>query len=58
MNGKEDCNVLDKTQLITDLLMLFLHLKAHCFIIFHLIDTVMIQTQQPGICNIIQPSKL
>jgi hypothetical protein len=60
MNGKEDCKVLEKTQLITDLIMLFLHLKAHCFIIFHFIDTirVMIQTQQPCICNLIEPSKL
>jgi hypothetical protein len=58
MNGKENCNVLEKTQLITDLVMLFLHLKAHCFNIFHFIDTIMIQTQQPCICNLIQPSKL
>jgi len=58
MNGKDDCNVLEKTQLITDLVMLFAHLKALCFIIFNFTDTIMIQTQQPCICNLIQPSKL
>jgi len=35
-NGKEDCNVLEKTQLITDLVMLFVHLKAMFYYIsFH-----------------------
>jgi len=35
-NGKEDCNVLEKTQIITDLVMLFVlvHLKA----MFHYIS--------------------